>query len=399
MVASVTEPAQTDKSGRVSGDRITFANDLRGIAALAVVASHYLGAFWQRRDIILGLVNAAPLPVEQTPTPSYLRALDWSANFDPGAFGVALFFLISGFVIPFSLQKYDWRGFLLGRLLRIYPVYCVGFMISVLSITLAGWFFERPFQHTTCDLFLHLPGIRDVMGSKPIDGIIWTLEIEVRFYLVCAILAPWFRQGSLRVFLAPLLIILISLGLIAPFLAIAPGTIPRLAQAGTLAIFLGQYVVFMFIGVAFNYFHQGRMKGDQLFCIVFGLFSGFALIWFNSPSFSLFLKLWSYGAALGLFALAFAFRQQWRSFKITAFFAKLSYPIYVAHGMFGYALLRITLALGLSAWLSLSGIILVMIGMSYLIHRLIEQPTHRLGQKLARKFSAADTKSAAIEKH
>ncbi len=40
-----------------------------------------------------------------------------------GAFGVALFFLISGFVIPLSFQSYGRLDFLVARFFRIYPTY------------------------------------------------------------------------------------------------------------------------------------------------------------------------------------------------------------------------------------------------------------------------------------
>lgn len=50
----------------------------------------------------------------------------------------------------------------------------------------------------------YIPGIRDVMWSRGIDGIVWTLEIEMKFYLVCSALIVWFREQSLKVFFAPI---------------------------------------------------------------------------------------------------------------------------------------------------------------------------------------------------
>jgi peptidoglycan/LPS O-acetylase OafA/YrhL len=37
--------------------------------------------------------------------------------------------------------------------------------------------------------------VRDVAGWPSLDGIVWTLEIEVKFYLLCALLAPALRRG------------------------------------------------------------------------------------------------------------------------------------------------------------------------------------------------------------
>ena len=67
------------------------------------MVGHYCVTFWLYRDVASGLVNSTPLPAG-IPTPAYLQAL----NLDPfvfGLFGVGLFFVISGFVIPFSFAR------------------------------------------------------------------------------------------------------------------------------------------------------------------------------------------------------------------------------------------------------------------------------------------------------
>ncbi len=58
--------------------------------------------------------------------------------FMPGPFGVALFFLISGLVIPFSFDRHRTGAFLLARLLRIYPTYLAALLIEVLTLP-ARW--------------------------------------------------------------------------------------------------------------------------------------------------------------------------------------------------------------------------------------------------------------------
>jgi peptidoglycan/LPS O-acetylase OafA/YrhL len=88
--------------------RIAFANTLRGIAALTVVINHYFGVFWLSRDVIERMINAPLLPLEAVATPEVVLWISTMPYFNWGAFGVALFFLISGFVIPFSLRKLSW---------------------------------------------------------------------------------------------------------------------------------------------------------------------------------------------------------------------------------------------------------------------------------------------------
>jgi peptidoglycan/LPS O-acetylase OafA/YrhL len=85
--------------------KIDFANTLRGIAAVAVVISHYFGVFWSDREADASLIKSPALPLDLYPVPEFFKWVHPIAMLNWGAFGVALFFLISGFVIPFSLKN------------------------------------------------------------------------------------------------------------------------------------------------------------------------------------------------------------------------------------------------------------------------------------------------------
>src|SRR6266700_4712282 len=84
------------------GARLAWLDALRGLAALAVVFDH-----------------ASTLVV--TSTHSFLY--QW---FNFGQYGVFVFFLVSGYIIPASLErKGSIPGFWTGRLFRLYPMYTV----------------------------------------------------------------------------------------------------------------------------------------------------------------------------------------------------------------------------------------------------------------------------------
>ncbi|MGD9744518.1 MAG: acyltransferase family protein, partial [Dongiaceae bacterium] len=126
--------------------RVEFANALRGLAALFVLISHHLGQFWLDRSLAVRYADMPRLE-DSVPTPLLVSILNPTRYIDWGAFGVALFFLISGFVIPFAFERYGWKGFLAGRFFRIYPTYAVGFTATLLAIYLGGLYFDRPFPH------------------------------------------------------------------------------------------------------------------------------------------------------------------------------------------------------------------------------------------------------------
>ena len=111
--------------------RVAYAQTLRGYAAICVLIAHYCGVFWGNPKAVGNLINA---PEAAVTMPAYLTWLHVVPQFNWGAFGVALFFLISGFVIPFSLSRQRAGAFLVGRFFRIVPLYVVGFTISLAAI-------------------------------------------------------------------------------------------------------------------------------------------------------------------------------------------------------------------------------------------------------------------------
>ena len=108
-------------------ERVEFANTLRGFACLAVIIAHYFGVFWCARPTVMSLINAPGESAKAIEAPRWIAAINQIPYFSWGAFGVGIFFLISGFVIPYSLEKATFAAFCIGRLFRILPTYFVGF--------------------------------------------------------------------------------------------------------------------------------------------------------------------------------------------------------------------------------------------------------------------------------
>jgi peptidoglycan/LPS O-acetylase OafA/YrhL len=106
------EPSQTPSSQPAAaagtGNRLAWLDVLRGLAALAVVFNHF-GYF-----VPAALKN----PVNQ-----------WV---DSGAYGVFVFFIISGYIVPASLErKGSVRTFWVSRIFRLYPLYLLAVAIAL----------------------------------------------------------------------------------------------------------------------------------------------------------------------------------------------------------------------------------------------------------------------------
>ncbi|MDX3111414.1 acyltransferase family protein, partial [Nonomuraea angiospora] len=136
--------------------RLAWLDALRGIGALAVVAEHLLPWF---------------LP--------QLRPY-W---FSLGIYGIVVFFLVSGYIIPTSLERHgDVRKFWISRFFRLYPLY-LG--VTVLVLALAWWVPVRPeVPRDASAVAAHATMLLDVVNVGGVADTMWTLSYEMVFYLL-----------------------------------------------------------------------------------------------------------------------------------------------------------------------------------------------------------------------
>lgn len=366
--------------------RVDFANTLRGFAALAVLIDHYFGVFWLDRPTISSYINAPILTKTVQPVPDIILWFSKIPLFDLGAYGVALFFIISGFVIPFALMKQTWSGFFVNRLFRLFPTYFFGFSITLIGIWLSTRYFSFEWPYTYLEVFIHyFPGIRDIFQSRYIDGIVWTLEIEIKFYILCMLSIVWFRRESVKVFLIPPLLFFSSLCLLS-ITSSWKSYSPTLYNEVIVYKFFAQYIIFMFIGVALNYLFRGIISAEKAFLLSATLFAMFCIDWQTGQSSYPFYNAWSYGFAVLTFIFAYNYPVIFKSNKVFDFLADISYPLYVMHGLAGYSALRILLDAGMNHWIALFLVSFAAIYFSWLIHKYIERPTRDLGRRISTRM-------------
>ncbi|KSU67248.1 acyltransferase family protein [Arthrobacter sp. NIO-1057] len=103
-----------------------------------------------------------------------------------GQLGVQLFFLISGFVILMSLQGKNIVGFIGSRVGRLYPAYWVA-VIAAAVLSLVIWP-EGNGGRAASDILPNLTMFQGAFGVQNLDGVYWTLWVELRFYLLLGLL-------------------------------------------------------------------------------------------------------------------------------------------------------------------------------------------------------------------
>lgn len=364
--------------------RVEFANDLRGLAALCVVVSHYVGMFWVAPLTIFDLAGLPPLAARPPAFGGWMFALEPAFNW--GAFGVGVFFLISGFVIPFSLRRHVPAGFLLARAIRILPVYAAGFALGVAVLLAYLSAIGAPFPHRWQDVAVHLvAGLRLLLPAPTIDGVVWTLEIEFEFYALCALAAPWLVGGRRRVFAVPLAVGVAAVILGEAARQLGPG-LPQLllAKGASRLAMAAPYLAVMFAGTAFHYLYRDRISALAAFGLVVVLAAAFVLLWPRQPVPQPALIELNYLWALLVFAGAYALRRRWtRGIAPLRFLAAVSYPLYVVHPLVGYAAMHALARAGVPAPAATLIAIVLALGLAYGLHRAVEKPTqamaHRVG--------------------
>ncbi|MCO5972655.1 acyltransferase family protein [Actinoallomurus soli] len=158
-----SEPSRTG-SPASSAARLAWLDLLRGIAAMVVALHHATYYYVPRWRAGLGI--------------------DW---FDPGLYGVLVFFLVSGYIIPASLERHGQvRRFWISRVLRIYPLLTTACAITLLPYLLgvrglrAGLEAYRP----ATAVLAHLTMLQDVLAVPNVINVLWTLSYEMLFYLL-----------------------------------------------------------------------------------------------------------------------------------------------------------------------------------------------------------------------
>ena len=158
----MAEPPQTPaKPASGSGSRLAWLDVLRGLAALAVVFDHLSYYVLQHvREIVY----------------------QW---FDPGNYGVFVFFIISGYIVPASLErKGSVRTFWVSRVFRLYPLYllAVGLAVALYLMHFGSLRGEGGDPETS--ILSQLLMMSNVLVGDNLPNVVWSLSYEMVFYLL-----------------------------------------------------------------------------------------------------------------------------------------------------------------------------------------------------------------------
>jgi peptidoglycan/LPS O-acetylase OafA/YrhL len=336
--------------------RLEWLDSLRGIAALLVTIIHLFG--------FLRLNYPSNSLFAKGSTLSFI-IFDF---FDFGRIGVVLFFFVSGFVIPYSILNKGLKSFAISRFFRLYPAYWVSIVLAVLingaiSIKL---------------VLINVTMFQKFVGVNDLLGVYWTLQIEIVFYIICAILYKYKILDDTRI-LKRVLYFFLALSL-----ALAIG---RYLSEKKLPVALTLGLCVMFMGLLYRKYllKEGDIVKNQIvvvFIVFLLVLFPICLLAYNKDYG--FDEKWykyfvSYFAAILLFIIYS--RYKWTN-KFFIYLGTISYSLYLIH----------TLAFDvisdskISKSISPLGYTLIFyisaLGVSTLCYYLIEKPAVKYGRTL-----------------
>ncbi|MFE1289949.1 acyltransferase family protein [Streptomyces sp. NPDC058751] len=149
--------------GSAGTPRLGWLDALRGIAALLVAVEHSSYSFMAEfRERLMPELNV-------------------------GRYGVMVFFLVSGYVIPASLERRgSIRAFWTGRAFRIYPLWAAvvgsAVALNLLGVAHLGARFDGRDPVTVAAA--HVTLLQELLGTPSVVLVLWTLSYELAFYLL-----------------------------------------------------------------------------------------------------------------------------------------------------------------------------------------------------------------------
>ncbi|HEY8781718.1 acyltransferase family protein [Flavobacterium sp. UBA6046] len=322
---------------------------LRGVAVLSVALCHY-GNPLSKSGYLAGMFNIFH---------------------DYGKYGVNIFFVISGFIIPLSMDKakytikYYFR-FLFKRAIRLHPPYLVALALTLLLVGVANRVKHIPFPETLPSIiescfYFHIP------ENNPV---FWTLQVEAEYYIFMGLFFVALKSS-------PKLTLCIAIPLIM-----------LLSQTGIVKyISLFDYIIFFLIGaVGYMIYNKVGSYQLELACLI-------ALIAFSFIFYAL-------AASIAvLFTVSLILLYKGTGNRFFDFFGEISYSVYLIHFPLGVKFINLTFShLNPRYYIFLFLFALVLMsGISMVFWKLIEKPFGDLSNKIKYGESKKSPKSLTVE--
>ena len=322
---------------------VPVLNSLRALAALSVCMFHYVCT-------VTGFISN-----------SFVTSI-----FSYGHLGVQMFFVISGFIIPWSMyhSKYeisDFFTFTLKRLIRLEPPYMVSLMFAIAHTYLRAYgphYNGTDITPTAKQIALHFGYLIPFFeGKKWIRPVYWTLAVEFQYYITIGLLFKFISSN--KMWLRILVYVLFLSGPIWMRANFLPYHLPIFLLGISLCLYKTKIISLLemyFTSIAAMVITAVYIDVPSM---CFAGFTFFVILYFSNIK-----------SAIG------------------DFLGNISYSIYLFHSLTGMILLNYFAHSTTSPFVKFVLLIVavaISIGASYIVYRLVEKPSKALSSRIKYK--------------
>jgi peptidoglycan/LPS O-acetylase OafA/YrhL len=335
--------------------RLGWLDAVRGVAALTVVFQHGFERVYQ----------------------PFVWLTDNALNL--GRAAVTAFFLVSGFVIPLSLERTgSLRGFWINRFFRLFPLYWLSLFATIFGFhdVPRGSSFDRT---NIVHVLANCTMIEEFIGFPRALPVYWTLTVEMMFYFALSALffLRWHTK-TLQVLIGCCVFVTVS-GVIVPLVVGRP-----IVPVGYKVF----YAASAFFGtLLYRYSKQVAslrdvwIGGGALVITGAGIYFMQHVILHSDPVVGPWTIPVSWAVGWGSFIAMFLLRDRYRPSRAMSFIGAVSYSLYLLHFLF---ILPIERALGY-VW-CVPALLVVSIAVAAVTYRTIELPMQALGRRVQRRL-------------
>jgi len=289
-------------------------------------------------------------------------------------------------------QQYEGaRKFVISRFFRLFPAFW-----AAIFLTLLVNFYWQGRAIDWSQVLGNIPMLYSFFNVKPLEGLFWTLEVELVFYFLCLIL---FLCGWLH---KPFILFILGLLLMAIFQCVIdrPTLDARIRDALNIHwVGMPEYLAIMFWGGLFRAWYDDRqgvcsIRGYQIPIIVFVVALLFIILlrplillerFFYWGNFEHFWPAIPYFLGLGLFIVGALYVKVTNPFFV--WLGAISYSIYLLHPVVFLAMVHLIKTklvqfgdMHLSVYLLVCASLTILL--SAVVYRYVENPAIRIGRNL-----------------
>jgi peptidoglycan/LPS O-acetylase OafA/YrhL len=333
---------------------------IRFMAAVSVLCYHYLFIFPPKINGLDGI-------------PYYFGSF-----FKYGHLGVNIFFMISGFVIYMSSEGKRTRDFVVSRITRLYPAYILAVILtSMFTIPNPDIYYPSDIENALVNLTM----LQKFLGYRDVDGVYWTLAIEIVFYFWIAVFMI-FRQIHRTELIIFIWYIISLINFVYPF--------PEILRQ----IMLLKWISYFGAGMVFYRCWRDGFTIYRVISLCLSLYLSQIYsferneivghdfgVEFNNRV-NLFMNLFFYV----LFAMIVSGKEVVKNPKFIIRLGSLTYPLYLIHQNIGMVIFKKTASTFDNPILLIGLVTILMLAVSVIIVEFVEKPISKVLKPFLRKL-------------